>query len=49
MPANRGALVMLFRCCQECEALAGKIAENTYKINVKLAEIAAREGMNGTP
>jgi hypothetical protein len=32
MPVDRSpSLVMLFRCCRECEALAGKIAANTYK------------------
>lgn len=31
MPATRGTLVLLFRCCRECEALAGKIAANNYK------------------
>ena len=49
MPANRGTLVLLFRCCRECEALAGKIAANTYRTNTKLAEIEAREHLNPAP
>ena len=50
MPANRGALVMLFRCCQECEG-AGRqdCLVHVQDQTVKLAEIVAREGMNGTP
>jgi hypothetical protein len=31
MPVNRGTLVMLFRCCRECEALASRIAANNRK------------------
>lgn len=43
LPVDRGTLIMLFRCCRVCEELAGKIAENTYKTNVKIAELEARE------
>jgi hypothetical protein len=43
LPVNRGALVLLFRCCRVCEGLAGQIAENTYKTNEKIAEIEGRE------
>jgi hypothetical protein len=31
MPVERGTMVMLFRCCRECEALACKIAANNRK------------------
>ncbi|OBF96343.1 hypothetical protein A5773_13020 [Mycobacterium sp. 852014-52450_SCH5900713] len=41
IPVNRGTLVLLFRCCRECEALAGKLAANTYKTAV----IDARVGL----
>lgn len=34
MPVCRGTLIMLFRCCQECETLAGKIAANNRKKHV---------------
>ncbi|GAB5000769.1 hypothetical protein MAHJHV64_10920 [Mycobacterium avium subsp. hominissuis] len=34
LPLNRGALVLLFRCCRACEDLAGRIAANTYKSHV---------------
>jgi hypothetical protein len=43
LPVNRGTLIMLFRCCDACEVLAGQIAANSYRTNVKLAEIEARE------
>jgi hypothetical protein len=43
LPVDRSPLVMLFRCCRVCEDLAGKIAENTYKTNMKIAELEARE------
>lgn len=43
LPVNRGTLVLLFRCCTTCEVLAGQIAANTYKTNVKIAELEARE------
>ena len=39
LPVNRGTLVLLFRCCRECEDLAGHIADNNYRTNVKIAEI----------
>ena len=31
MPVGRGTLVMLWRCCRECEELAGKIAANNRR------------------
>jgi hypothetical protein len=31
MPVSRGTLILLFRCCRECEDWAGKMAGNTYK------------------
>jgi hypothetical protein len=34
MPVSRGALVLLFRMCRECEELAGRIAANTYRTAV---------------
>ena len=43
LPVDRCSLILLFRCCRVCEELAGKIAENTYKTNVKIAELEARE------
>lgn len=45
LPVNRGTLILLFRCCEACEDLAGKIAENTYKTNAKIAEMEAREDL----
>jgi hypothetical protein len=45
LPVNRGTLVLLFRCCTACEVLAGQIAANTYKTNLKLAEIEAHEDL----
>ena len=44
LPVARGALVLLFRCCIPCLALAGEFAANTYKTNVALAKIEAAEG-----
>jgi hypothetical protein len=43
LPVDRGTLIILWRCCRNCEELAGKIAENTYKTNVKIAELEVRE------
>lgn len=43
MPVDRGTLILLFRCCQVCEELAGSIAANAHKTNWKLAEIEARD------
>jgi len=34
IPVRRGQFILLFRCCRACEALAGKIAANTYKSHV---------------
>lgn len=34
LPANRGTLIMLFRCCEVCANLAEQIAVNTYKTAV---------------
>jgi hypothetical protein len=34
LPVNRGALVLLFRCCRACEADAGKTADTNFKVGV---------------
>lgn len=35
LPVGRGTLVMLCRCCRECEALAGDIAADKYKASAE--------------
>jgi hypothetical protein len=47
LPVNRGTVVLLFRCCRECEALAGRIADNNYRTNVKIADMETR--LDGDP
>jgi len=34
MPVNRGTLILLFRMCRECDALAGKIAANNRRTTI---------------
>ena len=34
MPVARNPLILLFRCCRECEVLGGQIAANNYKRHV---------------
>ena len=40
LPANRGTLVLLFRCCRECEELAGQITNNNRQVNARIAELS---------
>lgn len=34
MPLRRGQFILLFRCCLECERLAGQLADTNYQIAV---------------
>lgn len=47
LPLNRGTLILLFRCCRECEELGGRIADNNHLTNVKIAEMETR--LDGDP
>ena len=49
LPVDRGTLVLLFRCCRNCESLAGKIAATNHQIAVMEAhERLAGEAHPGT-
>jgi hypothetical protein len=38
MPVQRGRTVLLFRCCRQCEVMAGELAETNFKISVMEAQ-----------
>ena len=41
LPANRGTVVLLFRCCRECEDLAGQIAQANRQSSTETAVLEA--------
>lgn len=45
MPLRRGQFILLFRCCRECERVAGQLADTNYQIAV----IEAHERLADTP
>lgn len=49
LPVNRGALVLLFRCCTACDVLAGQIATNSYRTNVLLKNMEVRDELPPDP
>ncbi len=49
MTVRRGQFLILFRCCQVCEALAGQLADNNFKISVMEAQAKLPHGATIDP